>query len=493
MDAVSRQVAGLRALNGRTYVSRGLQELGIRADSNNSVLHLWARRFPGDTFDGHRSVMPAPDHLVFHGLSQRIITGLFDMLSKKERELVGTSLRDALAHSHLASTRIYNPKTDAVVSVGISEWAATLTVSAFVFKRVLPRALDSAGESTVRTPLQAGLMVLDAFTQLVNALYFYPRAELDGEEACRSSPTTMTLRDLGNRFFRLVCAACLRGDTAAFGRAVDVPNLHRLRELLDHAVPALRHVRHAQELLFENAHQPLKRAIVTGNGRDDAGRALERFRQCELASRILLEPAFFGIQPDWLLHDGVKAALRQTMPLWSHPSGAWGCWGGVLAAEKVPVQCQELVAARYAGASPVRWWSRAKRAGSVSDKVVLGDAVSVLVSSTAGRTAVNVARGGASGSALCHVAFFSVVALLNTPGGGVAAVVNPFSKLASSDDYHSDQHRFLFLPFDALVRRVLVLHSCQGACYSLRSGVGHSDSNRWRLFGRDAGYPSRSG
>jgi len=60
-------------------------------------------------------------------------------------------------------------------------------------------------------------------------------------------------------------------------------------------LPFVGHARHLQELLFENAHQPLKRAVVTGSGRDDAGRAVTRFLQGELASRMALDPEYFGL------------------------------------------------------------------------------------------------------------------------------------------------------------------------------------------------------
>lgn len=358
MDPVPSYLAGFRALRGGTDLSRGLRELGIRADSANSVLYLWARRFPTGLFDGHRSVIPPPDHLLYHVLTRRIIVGLFDLLSNEESELVGTSLRDSIARGHLASTRIYHPKTEAVISVGISEWAATLTISAAVIQRDLPRAVAEPGASTLTTPWQAGLILLEAFTKLVSTLYYYPRAELDGETTCQSRPTVNSLGKPGDHFIPLLCAACLRGDTAAFGRAVNVPNLHRLREPLDHAIPALHHVRHAQELMFEKALQPLKRAIITGSGRDDAGRALERARQCEHASRISLEPSFCGIAPEWLLHAEVRAALRQTMPLCNVSSSAWRCWGGVLPMAQVPVRCKELVDARFCASFSVTWWGR---------------------------------------------------------------------------------------------------------------------------------------
>jgi hypothetical protein len=44
--------------------------------------------------------------------------------------------------------------------------------------------------------------------------------------------------------------------------------VHRLLELYTHTLPAFGHVGHFQELLFETAHQPLKRGIKRSNNRD---------------------------------------------------------------------------------------------------------------------------------------------------------------------------------------------------------------------------------
>jgi len=231
-------------------------------------------------FDGHKSALPAPDHLTFHGLTKRLVTGLLTLLSKDQSRRVGLSLDDALAHSHYSSTTIYKVKTDAVVSVGTSEWAAMLTVACLLFRRVLQSAKATA-DATL-TPLQAALEVFDGYTALINALYYFPRADVDGEGACSSRQTAAELLALADRFITLVCAAWLRRDTAAFGRHTDVPNLHRLPELLHAVIRLLLHVRHLQVLLFESAHQPLKRAISTGNGRNDALRAVRRIQQGEL-------------------------------------------------------------------------------------------------------------------------------------------------------------------------------------------------------------------
>jgi hypothetical protein len=52
-------------------------------------------------------------------------------------------------------------------------------------------------------------------------------------------------------------------------RHLDKPNVHRLIELYVHTISAFGHVHHVQELVFETAHQPLKRGMQKSNHRDE--------------------------------------------------------------------------------------------------------------------------------------------------------------------------------------------------------------------------------
>jgi len=306
-------------------------------------------------FDSHQSALPAPDHLTVHGLTKRLVTGLFTFLYRDQRRRVGMSLKDALAHSHYSSTTIYKVKTDVVVSVGISEWAATLAEVCIVFRRVLQSAKATAGATL--TPLQAALEVVVGYTAVINALYFFPRANVDGEAACRARHTAAELLALADRFFTLVCAACLRRDTAAFERNTDVHNLHRCRALLHTVIRLLFHVRPLQEPFVESAHKPLKRAITTENGRNDASRAVRRMQQEELASRIAFQPAYVGINPEWLKHARVTDHVRTSKPLWSRPSGDRRCSGGRMFGSQFPIL--RATSFRPAGTSALLPYGRA--------------------------------------------------------------------------------------------------------------------------------------
>ena len=288
-----------------------------------------------------------------------------------------------------------------------------------------------------------------------------------------------------------MCAAWLRRDTAAFGRNTDVPNLHRLRELLHAVIRLLLHVRHLQELLFESAHQPLKRAITTGNGRNDALRAAHRMQKGELASSIALQPAYFGIDPEWLKHAGVIAHLRTSKPLWSQPSGDWRCSGGRRFGSQVSIAAHPLIQARWHQSFVAKWKGRATRGKDV--RLVVGDCVGVLVVPVAARSEMCVARREEAREPLYRTAYFRTVAFLDNPSGLLAAVVQPFVPIPDSDDVRVDSERFLYLPSVPGVRLALLLYSCCCSFSLQRSGSGHSYVNRWRVFGRPDGFPSRSG
>lgn len=232
----------------RARLLRGLQWLGLRRTSDRSVLHLWARQLPAGMVDGHRSAMVAPDHLLFHGLTKRLVAATFRELTVPERRHVGVSSRESLAHSHLPVISVYTSKRDAITALGISEWAATLTVFSVVLRRTLPRA--SRAPPAPLTTLHRVMDVVDSYTSLVFSAYYCPRVELDGLPECCRRATAVDLQARAEKFFTQVNAACLRHELAAFGTYRDVPNTHRLRELVDHVIPALFHVRHAQKLLF---------------------------------------------------------------------------------------------------------------------------------------------------------------------------------------------------------------------------------------------------
>lgn len=78
----------------------GLQQLGLRVDSDSSVLHQQSQKLPDGMLDGHSSVFPAPYHLLFHGLARCCMKALFKALPRDLKRIVAASLSDALCHCH---------------------------------------------------------------------------------------------------------------------------------------------------------------------------------------------------------------------------------------------------------------------------------------------------------------------------------------------------------------------------------------------------------
>lgn len=99
----------------------GQQQLGLRRDSDSSILHKLSQRLPAGMFDGHGSAFPAPDHLIFHGLTRCCMKALFKALPRDLKPVVEASLRDALCECRLKRTREYSARRDKVNSLQIHE------------------------------------------------------------------------------------------------------------------------------------------------------------------------------------------------------------------------------------------------------------------------------------------------------------------------------------------------------------------------------------
>jgi hypothetical protein len=88
-------------------------------------------------------------------------------------------------------------------------------------------------------------------------------------------------------------------DPERVGRYLKKPNVHSLIELYVHTIPAFGHVRRVQELLFETAHQPLKRAICRSNMRDPQVTAVEATLSNNWETRLSLEMQSLGDPDTW--------------------------------------------------------------------------------------------------------------------------------------------------------------------------------------------------
>lgn len=173
---------------------------------------------------------------------------IFTLLPKPKRTVLGSSLRDTLAHARKPRTNVYNPsKSTYVNGLGVSEWAAVLTVGPHACRRCIPDILllQSAlnGHAVIATPLSLGLDLLSALRDLVCVEYYYPRRELDAGFACgRREEDRLDLQRLTALLLADVRAVCVRPDCATLARIIDMPNLHRLAEVAVHTVTWCGHI-----------------------------------------------------------------------------------------------------------------------------------------------------------------------------------------------------------------------------------------------------------
>jgi len=282
-----------RDTGGGRDIADGLKLLGTRSDTDTSVFHEWSSALPTGTFDAYRSVVPAPEHLFFNGLTVNIMRGCMQALVAPDRELVSCSLREALASSGLRRTRPYNVKSRRLNSLGMSEWSAVHTVAPVCFRRALPRdVLHVRGRET---PFQVMMSILEQYCALVRATYFCPRVVLDGGDACSRAPSVQSLQRQSSAFLAYVDASMRRRDCAPFFACLDKPNLHRLPEVFSFVLPLFLHIRHVRELFFESTHQPLKQAALSGNGHDDSRRAFSRILETESFSRVASDFGKFNV------------------------------------------------------------------------------------------------------------------------------------------------------------------------------------------------------
>ena len=401
-------------------------------------------RFPAGTFDGHRSVLPSPDHLIFLSLTKTLMQGVFTLLLLYLRPTVGTSLREALAHAGRPCTKVYNPSNKTYVnSLGISEWAAVCVVGYHACRRAIPDAFLT-GHAGGAAALAVAVDLLQDLYDVVRLACFFPRAELDGEAVCQDrAGAAIELRRRVAVLLRAIRSACARPDCAALTAVIDVPNIHRMSEAVWHAVEHLGSLRDAVELLFARMHQPLKLSIRSDNGHNDVLRAMTKVIDNEIVARLAMDAAKFDVPACWLQHSSMRHLFGTAVPLSSLPvHGGWKAGRHGEEEANVPTAAQLLVTERVSAPYEVNWRRHCVRGGFA---IRPADTVAVLVASDTGQTAVHVVDDCEEGQLGVHVSFFHVVALWVAPDGQPAAVVSPFFD-AMHGACSLDTSRVLHLP-----------------------------------------------
>ena len=135
-------------------------------------------------------------------------------------------------------------------------------------------------EGSSNTVAREIVKLIQTLYNLISLTYWWPTVEVDGEDCVEyvsgsdQDKYILKLQKLSADYVSTVNNTC--DQCPELKTHFDKPNLHRLLELYRHSVPKFGHAREFAELVFEHAHQPLKRAIVQGNHKDEQLFAVDR-------------------------------------------------------------------------------------------------------------------------------------------------------------------------------------------------------------------------
>jgi hypothetical protein len=251
-------------------------------------------------FDPYQSCFVAPDHLL-SGLAIDAINAVIAAVSSDVRSVAESIIRDAIAQSCLlrSQNRIFGSSPPSLLSMTISDVFAVLLVAPQAFKSAnailrTKCVKSSRKRARVHPALAEDLIaLLQQYKDLVTAAHFLPAADVDGKHAVFAFNHLQGMRRIGGlyalarEYVRALNRMCMASDEAR--KHLDKPNVHRLLELFVHTLPAFGHLHHVQELIFETAHQPLKRAIRGSNYRQEQLFAVSAALASDWESRIAVE------------------------------------------------------------------------------------------------------------------------------------------------------------------------------------------------------------
>ena len=213
-------------------------------------------------FDAYRSNVIAPDHLLT-GLSKDILNAVFKTVpSKEHQKILDVSICAALRDNGLLTQgEVFNPRSKSLHGMNLSEIFCVLLVAV----PVLRMFMRSTYQESV---LKDCATILEQPQRLISLIYWWRLPELDGKQVTAlihnmTETYFSDLRSMSKEYVNLVDDICGKSDVVR--RELDKPNLHRLIELYELSIPDFGHVREFMELVFESAHQPLKRFNARSN------------------------------------------------------------------------------------------------------------------------------------------------------------------------------------------------------------------------------------
>jgi len=300
-----------------------LHELSVALDAARKDVPLTASGHPvvPALFDPYQSSMVAPDHLLC-GMAQDVLNAVLLVCSPAVRRHAEVLILDALrAYNMLRQNRVFSHSPPALLTMGMSERFAVLLVAPIAFECAWNASGSLASAGPQQKPAKSGprskaltllvlpsihhpvLGLLKKFQRLVSDTHFWPDLLLDGTEAVHEFNRNNG-QDRLDALFKKACEyvkdlyeACKHYKDAR--KCLDKPNVHRFVELYAHTLPAFGHMRHIQELLFETAHQPLKRGILRSNHRDPQLAAMMAVLANDWESRLSIEVESAGPPISW--------------------------------------------------------------------------------------------------------------------------------------------------------------------------------------------------
>ena len=219
-------------------------------------------------FDPYLSSLVAPSHLLY-GLTQDVLNAMIRVCSPAERKAVDRLIYHALQeHGCNTDQSIFNVEAIKLQSMTISNTRSVLIVAPWAFRTVLNMQVPNSHSRSYSITHNV-LHALYMFQNLVFKTVFLPRAAIDGRFVVKENEKDdgiqhlFELRVLCTNYLKLVDFLC--GQSEVLRKELDKPNIHRLVELYQHSIPTFGHPSVFDELIFEAAHQPLKKALSRSN------------------------------------------------------------------------------------------------------------------------------------------------------------------------------------------------------------------------------------
>jgi len=225
-------------------------------------------------FRAFRCSVVAPDHCIV-GNVKNVIAAVYQILPRRVyKHMLNGIVSAALRENSLPQDKnVYNVEKSKVNDASFSIVFATFLVLQPCIYNLLTIAKISPNAH-----MQEILAVMKHLNSLVALLYMWPNVETEGKQCMdfyfgdNNGKYFHSLQLLAVKFSKKVSQLYRSNNPCR--SLLDVPNLHRLGELVIHTIPRYGHVRHISDLTFEHKHQALKKAYQRGNNTENNNFAL---------------------------------------------------------------------------------------------------------------------------------------------------------------------------------------------------------------------------